>query len=142
MIQVKCHTLSKEIWQLNQNYKINIMKNLFYSLAVAATALGMSAFTSMPDKTVGEAKRVGAITANYLVQPEEDVFNQFPIGTPDSDYCGGESERHCYYSVKPLGKDSIPDLPVYSDEQIGLYLSNNWIEPGSTSVDESLYIED
>ncbi|WP_316747590.1 hypothetical protein [Pedobacter gandavensis] len=115
------------------------MKSLFYSLAVAATALGMSAFTSTPDKTVGEAKRVGAITANFIIQPEEDEFRQFPVGTPDGQNCRGVSEMHCYYSVNPLGKDSIPDLPSYTDEQIELYLANEWIEPGSTSVDESLY---
>ena len=110
------------------------MKNLFYGLAVAAIALATSAFTSMPDQSVGKATRVGGITANYLVQPEVDSFKQFSFGTPDNLNCVGSSDRHCIYRVTPEGKDNIPDLTMYTRTQIDSYLSNEWIEPAPFSV--------
>lgn len=117
------------------------MKNLFYGLAVAAIALATSAFTSMPDQTVGKATRVGAITANYLIQPAVGSFKQFPMGIPVSDDCLFDSNRHCFYRVTLEGKNNIPDLINYNTSQVDTYLANGWIEPGSNSVDKSLYIK-
>ncbi|WGQ10436.1 hypothetical protein QG516_02050 [Pedobacter gandavensis] len=115
------------------------MKNLFYGLAVAAIALATSAFTSMPDQTVGKATRVGGITANYLVQPAPGYFEQFSMGTPNNLNCLGSSDRHCIYRVTSAGKDSIPDLTNYEKSQIDSYLSNEWIEPASFSVNNKVY---
>lgn len=117
------------------------MKNFIYGLAVAAIALTTSAFTSIPDQTVGKSTRVGAITANYLVQPAEDYFEQFPMGTPNNTYCDGESAKHCYYRVTSLGKDNIPNSTSYSSSQIDIYLLNEWIVPGSGSVNYKIYLK-
>lgn len=117
------------------------MKNLFYGLAVAAIALATSAFTSMPDQTVGKATRVGAITANYLVQPVEGNFVQLPMGIPDEANCGGSSIRHCFYLVTPAGKNNIPNFTSYTRSQIDSYLSNEWIDSGSGSVNNKLYLD-
>lgn len=115
------------------------MKNFIYGLAVAAIALTTSAFTSIPDQTVGKSTRVGAITANYLVQPAVGSFKQFPMGTPEGGSCFLDSQRQCFYSVTLEGKNNIPDLLTYNTSQIDAYVANGWIEPGSGSVNHSLY---
>jgi hypothetical protein len=115
------------------------MKNLIYGLVTVAVALGASAFTQMSDNSIPTAKRAGAITANFLTQPNVDVFNQLPSGTPTAGDCDLTSQRHCYYSVTPTGKDSIPNLSSYDRSQIDTYVTKGWIVPGSGSQANKLY---
>lgn len=118
------------------------MKRLFYGLAVAAIALGTSAFTSMTDTTVGKANRVGVITANYLIQKQSGVFTPFTdAGAPNPLLCGSRSSRYCAYSITPSGKDHMPDQSLYTQADLDLYVNNGWLVPAADSSPNRLYLE-
>ena len=113
---------------------------LALSLLVAGSALGFSALDNAEKNKDGEAKRAGAITADFLVQPDVDVFEQFPTGTPVGTDCQSTSQRHCFYSVSSVGKDSIPNQPSYTTIQIDAYVLKGWLSPGAGSIINRLYI--
>lgn len=113
---------------------------LALSLLVAGSALGFSALNSAEKNKDGVAKRAGAITADFLVQPVVDVFEQFPTGIPVGTDCLSTSQRHCFYSVSSVGKDSIPNLPNYTTTQIDVYVLKGWLSPGPGSISNKLYI--
>jgi hypothetical protein len=110
-------------------------KQIAFGLLVGALAIGFSAFTNA--KKVMTTKATIAkysITANNLVQPAADSFQQ-AASASTADCTGATSDRLCVYDVTTTGKSNIPNQSSYTKADIDNYLSHSWIMPASGATD-------
>jgi hypothetical protein len=104
-------------------------KQIAFGLLVGALALSFSAFTNAKKViTINEKGGKHSITANFMIQPLADSFEQ--AATASSDNCGSTvSDRDCLYDVTTSGKSNIPNQASYSKADVDNYVSHSWLTP-------------
>lgn len=113
-------------------------KQIAFGLMVGALAISFSAFTSAKKVMVNAAPNAKrSITANFLVQPVLDSFQQET--SLSGDCTGTASDRDCIYDVTTSGKSNIPNQGSYTKANIDTYVSNGWLNPDASASDH-LYV--